>query len=79
MSKASMYFTVNDVNGKHDVKELKHELGMLRGVFSVSVNDQTEQIAVDFDTTGIGQQQIQRKIEILGYQIVDTHFENHVM
>ena len=55
MSKASAYFTVTNVNGKHDVKEIKRELDTFRGVISVSVNDKTENIAVDFDTTGVRQ------------------------
>lgn len=79
MSKASAYFTVGNVNGKHDVKELKRELDTFPGVISVSVNDKTESIAVDFDTTGVQQEQLQKRIEKLGYKITDTHFENHIM
>lgn len=79
MSKASIYFTVDNVNGKHDVKELKRELDTFPGVISVSVNDKTESIAVDFDTTGVQQEQLQKRIEKLGYGIVDTRFENHIM
>lgn len=79
MSKASIYFTVDDVSGKHDVKQLKSEIGILHGVLSVSVNDRTERIAVDFDTTGTGRQQIRRVIEHLGYQIREESLENHVM
>lgn len=79
MSKASIYFTVDNVNGKHDVKELKRELDTFPGVISVSVNDKTESIAVDFDTTGVQQEQLQKRIEKLGYGILDTRFENHIM
>lgn len=79
MSKASIYFTVDDVNGKHDVKELKRELDTFQGVISVSVNDKTESIAVDFDTTGVQQEQLKKRIEKLGYEIIDTRFENHIM
>lgn len=79
MSKASVYFTVGNVEGKHDVKELKRELDAIRGVLSVSVNDQTESIAVDFDTSGVKQENIQKKIEKLGYDVLDVRFENHIM
>ncbi|WP_312938966.1 heavy metal-associated domain-containing protein [Oscillibacter sp.] len=79
MSKASIYFTVDKVNGKHDVKELKRELDTFPGVISVSVNDTTESIAVDYDTTGVEQEQLQKRIEKLGYGIIDTRFENHIM
>lgn len=79
MSKASIYFTVDDVNGKHDVKQLKRELDTFQGVISVSVNDKTESVAVDFDTTGVQQEQLKKRIEKLGYEIIDTRFENHIM
>lgn len=79
MSKASIYFTVSQVNEKHDRKEIKRELDTLPGVISVSVNDSTEQIAVDFDTTGIQDDRIQRCLEKLGYQVVSSKLENHIM
>ena len=79
MSKASIYFTVSQVNGKHDSKEIKRELDTLPGVISVSVNDSTEQIAVDFDTTGAQGDRIQRCLEKLGYQVVSSKLENHIM
>lgn len=79
MSKASAYFTVDNVNGKHDVKELKRELDTLQGVESVSVNDKTERIAVDFDTTGVERERIQKMIETLGYRVSDVQVENHIM
>ena len=79
MSKASIYFTVDNVNGKHDTKEIKRELDTFRGVISVSVNDRTECIAVDFDTTGVRPEQLKTKIENLGYKITNTRLENHIM
>ncbi|MPL95178.1 hypothetical protein SDC9_41347 [bioreactor metagenome] len=79
MSKASAYFTVGNIDGKHDVKELKRELDTLHGVLSVSVNERTERIAVDFDTTGTEQERIQKRIEKLGYHVSEVQFENHVM
>ena len=79
MSKASAYFTVTDVNGKHDVKQLKRELDTLQGVISVSVNDKLETIAVDYDSTGTSKHRIQKKIETLGFEIVESRLENHIM
>ena len=79
MSKASVYFTVNDSNGKHATKELKRALDKLSGVISVSVNENAESVAVDFDTTGVEQERIKREIEKLGYDITDMKFENHTM
>lgn len=79
MSKANAYFTVSNVNGKHDVKKLKRELDTFPGVSSVSINDKTESIAVNFDTTGVKQEQLHKRIEKLGYEITDTCFENYNM
>ena len=79
MSKASIYFTVDNVNGKHDVKELKRELDTFPSVSSVSVNDKTELIAVDFDTTSVNQDQLKKRIEKLGYEITNTRVETAYM
>ncbi len=79
MSKASVYFAVKDLNGKHGTKELKRELGTLHGVISVSVNELTDNIAVDFDTTGVKQEQLKTTIEKLGYDITQMQLENHIM
>lgn len=79
MSKASAYFRLENIDGKHDVKELKRELNSLHGIISVIVNENTERIAVDYDSTGVAQRQIQRVIENLGYDVVNTRFENHMM
>ncbi len=79
MSKASIYFTLRNVDGKHEVKEIKRELDALPGVISVSVNDRSERVAVDFDTTGVKSINIERKLEKLGYEILDSRLENHIM
>ncbi|MEG0693305.1 MAG: heavy-metal-associated domain-containing protein [Oscillospiraceae bacterium] len=79
MSKASSYFTISNLNDKHDTKVLKRELDTFRGVISVSVSDDKGNIAVDYDTTGVNQEQLITAISKLGYQITDTKFENHIM
>lgn len=79
MSKASVYFVADHINGKHAVKEIKREISALPGVLSVSVNDETDTVAVDFDTTGIQQEKLQKHMEELGYKIADTRLENHMM
>lgn len=70
MSKKSAYFTLNRIDGKHDVKEIKHEIDMLPGVSSVSINTRSDFLGVDFDTTGVGQEQIKKQIEKLGYEVI---------
>jgi copper chaperone CopZ len=65
MSKASIYFKVDDINGKHETKKLKRELDKFHGVISVSVSDAAGSIAVDYDTSGVKQEQLKAKIEEL--------------
>ena len=79
MSKASAYFAVGDISGKHDIKELKRELDRFHGVSSVSIDIQNKYVAVDFDTTGIEPERIQNKIEKLGFDVLNVRLENHVM
>ncbi|MEA4894138.1 MAG: heavy metal-associated domain protein [Oscillospiraceae bacterium] len=79
MSKASVYFSVKNPVGKHGTKELKRELDALNGVLSVSVNNRADNIAVDFDTTGVKQEQIKTQLEILGYDITQMRVEDHIM
>ena len=75
MSKASVYFTVENADGKHDVKEIKRGLDTLPGVSSVSVNSSSGSVAVDFDTTGVQRDRIQKHLENLGYNVLDVKSE----
>lgn len=77
--KASAYFTIDGLNGKHGIKELKSGLDTLRGVLSVSVSRKANSVAVDYDTTGESCERIQKKIEDLGYSIVDVRLDGHPM
>ena len=78
MSKASAYFTLSGIDGKHDIKEIKRELDTLHGVMSVTVSGQNV-VAVDFDTSGTDVKNISKKIEKLGFKVSDQGFENHIM
>lgn len=79
MSKASVYFTLGGVDGKHSVKEIKQGLDALPGVSSVSVSDSSNQVAVDFDTTGVQSDRIKKQLEKMGYEILDTKLDNPIM
>ncbi len=79
MSKASVYFTSGNPDGKHNVKDIKQELDMLPGVLSVSVSDSSNQVAVDFDITGVRSRRIQTQPEKMGYQVLDSNLDNHIM
>lgn len=79
MAKESAYFKLNDIDGKHDTKELKRELDTFRGVISVSVNKEKNTLAVDFDNSGVKCEQISKRVEALGYQIERQKSEEHIM
>lgn len=68
MAHLSTYFSLEDAVGPHDVKRLKRELDTLPGVTSVSVSD-GGCLAVDYDSTGVRQEQIRQKVQDLGYQL----------
>lgn len=78
MSKASVYFTLGNINTKHDRKEIKRELDTLPGVLSVSISDGTDRVAVDFDTTGVQRNRIEMQLEKMGYQILDSQTDGHI-
>lgn len=77
--KASAYFTVGDLGGKHGVKEIKKELDALSGVISVSVSQKSGSVAVDYDTTGESSEKIQQRIQDLGYNVLDVRLDKHPM
>lgn len=78
MAKNSAYFTLSRVDGTHDVEALKHEIDMLPGVSSVSVNSRSDFVAVDFDSTGVRRDQIKKQIEKLGYEVTDGNQDGNV-
>ncbi|MGM9607531.1 MAG: heavy-metal-associated domain-containing protein [Oscillospiraceae bacterium] len=79
MAKASAYFDLGDLPDKHDEKAIKRELDALPGVLSVSVSDSSGRVAVDYDTTGVQAGRIEKQLEKLGYQIVDSQADDHTM
>ena len=77
--KASAYFTVGNLGGKHGEIELKRALDTLHGVTSVSVSEKSGSVAVDYDTTGESCERIQKKIKDLGYDVMDVRLDQHTM
>lgn len=66
MPHLSAYFTLEEAADAHGVKRLKQGLDALPGVTSVSVSD-SGCVAVDYDTTGVRQEQIRQKVQELGF------------
>ncbi|MGM9614805.1 MAG: heavy-metal-associated domain-containing protein [Oscillospiraceae bacterium] len=79
MSKASACFTLGRLDDKHDAKKIKRELDALPGVLSVSIRSHSGCVAVDFDTTGVQPESIRNRIEKLGYPVLDSGTEEHIM
>lgn len=79
MSKASVYFTLGNLHGTHDVKEIQRGLDALPGVFSVSVSDRSSEVAVDFDTTGVQSDRIKQQLETMGYEILDSKSDDPIL
>ncbi len=70
MSKESAYFIVENVRGKHDMKEVKNTLDQLHGVKSVSINPQHHLVAVDYDSSGTSYDEIEHSLNKIGHQVV---------
>ena len=73
MSQESAYFKVENIVGKHDVKDIKRRLDTIHGVQSVAVNAQTSLVSVDYDSSGTSYDQIENTLNKMGYQIIDDH------
>ena len=67
MAHLSTYFSLDQPASSHDVKQLKRELDTLPGVTSVSVSG--SRLAVDYDPTGVRREDIQQKVQSLGFII----------
>ena len=68
MAHLSTYFSLENAGDKHDEKRVKQGLDTLPGVSSVSLSDRGC-VAVDYDSTGVRQDQIRQKVQELGYQL----------
>ena len=67
MAHLSTYFSLEHPASSHDAKELKRELDTLPGVTSVSVSG--TRLAVDYDPSGVRREDIQQKVQSLGFGI----------
>ena len=72
MAQKSLYVEVDKAVGLHDTKLLKRALDSMPGVTSVSIDEQHNNIAVDYDDTGVSSAQIQQKLQLLGYPIENS-------
>ena len=61
MAHLSTYISLEAAQDRHDIKQLKRALDTLPGVTSVSISD-NGCLAVDYDSTGVRQEQIRQEI-----------------
>ena len=64
----STYFSLENAGDKQDEKLLKRGLDTLPGVTSVSLSGRGC-VAVDYDSTGVRQEEIRQQVQELGYQL----------
>lgn len=65
----SATFKIDELSGHHTAKLVKQTLNTLPGVTSVSINQETDRVVVDFDSTGVTQHMIKNKLIQLGLGI----------
>ena len=75
MAHLSAYFSLDQVDGQHNVKAIKSGLDTLPGVLSVSVNAASGKVAVDYDDSGVTMEALQNKIDQLGYRITSLNID----
>ena len=66
MAHLSTYFSLENAGEQRDKKILKQGLDTLPGVTSVSISERGG-VAVDYDSTGVRQEEILQKVQELGY------------
>ena len=79
LSKQSVYFNVEEMTQPSDTKKIKKGVDLIHGVISVSVNYETKNVAVDFDSTGTNSKQILHEIEKMGYFPQLINQVDHIM
>ena len=74
-----MIFDLAQPGGKRDAEEIKRKLGAIPGVNSVSVSRDCGRVAVDYDTTGTGPDELREEMESFGCGIASERREDHTM
>lgn len=69
MPQESAYFIVERTAGGRKLREVKAQLDTIHGVTSVAVNPDRRLIAVDYDSSGTSYDEIEHRLNDLGYQI----------
>lgn len=70
---------VPGLNGKHAVKMIKQVLGGIPGVFSVSADAGNDKVAVDYDSTGTSEREIEDRFREIGVDARLMENQDHTM
>jgi copper chaperone CopZ len=79
LSKASIYFSLKHREDQRDCEEIKRRLDSIPGVLSVSIGRDRDRVAVDYDTTGTGPDQLRGKLDECGCAVESEHWQEHRM
>lgn len=78
MLNESAYFIVENVDGKHGLRDIEKTLDSLHGVASVRVDTTSHLVAVDYDSAGTSYDTIENCLNKMGYQIAADASDIHV-
>ncbi len=75
MPSENAFFTVQRVDGIYGLGELQSALYGMHGISSVNVNSQTNEVAVNYNSSGSSYDLIENRLNKMGYQIIDDQSE----
>ncbi|NLG53973.1 MAG: heavy-metal-associated domain-containing protein [Clostridiales bacterium] len=79
MPRESVCFKVENINDKYNFKLIKKRLDSIKGVLSVSLNDDNKQVSVDYDNTGVSRNRIEESLSEMGYDVSTVIGYQHVL
>lgn len=79
VAKRSAYFKVSELHNKHQLGRIKRTLNEIPGVLSVSADIQSNQVAVDYDSSGLNIEKIISQLQNHGMDVKPIENEDHTM
>ncbi len=65
----STYFFIKNLHNRPDAKTMKKKLNALYGVLSVQLDNKSDRLGIDYDTTGVTGQQLADYLGSSGYPV----------
>lgn len=79
VAKQSAYFKVFGLHNKHQLGKIKRALNEIPGVLSVSADIQSNQVAVDYDSSGLNIENIANQLQDHGMDVKLIESQDHTM